>query len=43
MLTTYTSIISNLAISDEYPIFYNERCTRVYQLHDIDLYREERN
>ena len=38
-------IDSELPIRSEYPIFYNERCTRVYQLHDIDIdiYKEERN
>ena len=30
-------IDSALPIRDQYGIFYSEKCTRVYQLHDIDV------
>ena len=32
----------DLPIREEYPIFYSERCTRVYQREDVDIYTEER-
>ena len=32
----------DLPIREEYPIFYNEKCTRVYQRDDRDIYMEER-
>ena len=35
-------IDSALPIRNQYAIFYSERCTRVYQLHDIDVIKEER-
>ena len=32
----------DLPIREEYPIFYSEKCTRVYQREDVDIYTEER-
>ena len=32
----------DLPIREEYPIFYSEKCTRVYQRDDRDIYTEER-